>query len=191
MTLEPTSDTNAHSAPAAAERSSLQQAAPLIAEAIVGILRQHKATPADVRSTLKTMLGWMARDLERYVVPGVSRAAQERADELELGDLTRFHWKHQRGRMKDPMREIFHWEHVVPVSDTVEALLALDDPMPSTIVPILMRAEIAWILKSEDKALRRRGRADPRAAYVAAGIELLAWSQNPRETEDPAQSPVS
>jgi hypothetical protein len=63
----------------------------------------------------------------------------------------------------------------------VKALLALDDPMPSAIVPILMRAEIAWILKSEDKVLRRRGRPDPRAAYVAAGIELIAWSQSSAE----------
>lgn len=137
------------------------------------------------------MLGWMARDLERYVVPGVSRAAQARADELGLGDLSRFNWGHQRRLMKDPTREIFHWEHVVPVSDMVKALLALDDPAPSAIVPILIRAEIAWILKSEDKLLRRSGRPDPRTAYLAAGIELLTWSQNTRETEDPAQSPVS
>lgn len=137
------------------------------------------------------MLGWMARDLERYVVPGVSRAAQARADELGLGDLSRFDWGHQRGLMKDPTREIFHWEHVVPVSDMVKALLALDDPTPSAIVPILMRAEIAWILKSEDKLLRRSGRPDPRTAYLAAGIELLTWAQNTRETEDPAQSSVS
>jgi hypothetical protein len=173
MTLEYLSEANAESAPEAAGRSSLEQAAPLIAEAIVGILRQYKASPTDVRGTLATMLGWMARDLERFVVPGVSRAAQARADELELGDLAQFHWGHQRGIMKDPTREIFHWEHVVPVSDTVKALLALEDPTPTTIVPILMRAEIAWILKIEDKRLPRKDRPDPHAAYVAAGIELL------------------
>lgn len=191
MTRDTPSEKNAQSTPTAAERTSLQQAAPLIAEAIAGILRHYKTSPTDVRGTLATMLGWMARDLERYVVPRVSRAAQTRADELGLGDLSQFNWGHQRGPMKDPTREIFHWEHVVPVSDMVKALLALDDPAPSAIVPILMRAEIAWILKSEDKLLRRSGRPDPRAAYLAAGIELLAWSQNIRETEDPAQSPAS
>ncbi|WP_146071511.1 hypothetical protein [Bosea lathyri] len=162
----------------------------MIAEAIIGLLRQYKSAPADVRGTLAAMLRWMARDLERYVVPGVSRAAQARADELELGDLSKFHWGHQRAAMKDPTREIFHWEHVVPVSDIVQALVALENPMPSTIAPILMRAEIAWILKSEDKVLRRRGRPDPRAAYVAAGIELLAWSQSSSDTEDPSQPTV-
>lgn len=66
-----------------------------------------------------------------------------------------------------------------------------DDPNPSAIVPILMRAEIAWILKSEDKLLRRSGRPDPRTAYLAAEIELLTWAQNTGETEDSAQSSVS
>lgn len=174
----------------AATRSSLAQAAPMIAEAIVGLLRQYKVASADVRGTLATMLSRMARDLERYVVPGVSVAAQARADELELGDLAQFHWGHQRALMKDPTRAIFHWEHVVPVSDTVKALLALEDPTPLTIVPILMRTEIAWILKIEDKRLPRKGRPDPRAAYVAAGIDLLAWSQHAKEHEDGAKSAV-
>lgn len=93
--------------------------------------------------------------------------------------------------MKDPTREIFHWEHVVPVSDIVRALLALEDPTPSMIIPILMRAEIAWILKIEDKRLRRNGRPDPRAAYVAAGIDLLAWSQRANDIDDPLQPAVS
>lgn len=185
--LETLSATNAQLKLAAAERSSLEQAAPLIAEAIVGILRQYKDAPADVRGTLATMLVWMARDLERYVMPGVSRAAQARADELGIGDLRQFHWGHQRGLMKDPTRQIFHWEHVVPVKDMVKALLALDDPTPLTIVPILIRAEIAWILKSEDKLLRRSGRPDPRAAYLAAGIELLGQTRDTSETEDRTQ----
>jgi hypothetical protein len=169
---------NVQVAPQAAAPSRLDQAAPLIAEAIVGLLRQYKTSPSDVQGTLATMLAWMARDLERYVVPGVSRAAQARADEFELGDLAQFRWGHQRGLMKDPTRAIFHWEHVVPVSDTVKALLALEEPTPSTIIPILTRSEIAWILKIEDKRLQRKGRPDPRAAYVAAGIELLSWSRS-------------
>ncbi len=184
MTSGSPTEPNGQVVPEATAGSSLEQAVPLIAEAIVGLLRQYKTAPADVRGTLSAMLRWMARDLERYVLPGVSRAAQARADELELGDLAEFNWGHQRGAMKDPTRAIFHWEHVVPVSDTVTALLALEDPTSSTIAPILMRAEIAWILKTEDKRLRRKGRPDPRAAYVAAGIELLAWSQNTNEHVD-------
>lgn len=184
-------DLDSETLPHAASGSNLARAAPFIAEAIVDLLRRYKTSPPDVQSTLAMMLGWMARGLESFVVPGASRAAQRLADELELGDLTRFRWRDQRGLMKDPERGVFHWEHVMPVSDTVKALLALEDPTPSTIVPILMRTEIAWILKIEDKRLPRKDRPDPRAAYVAAGIELLAWSQNADEHEDGAKPAIS
>ncbi|PSC05937.1 hypothetical protein SLNSH_06050 [Alsobacter soli] len=133
----------------------------------------YRSSPAPVQEHFYFVLKHAARDLERFVVPRVSRAAQAQADEDGIGALRHYHWLDQTGAMKDPERAIYHWEHVVPAADIVKALLALEAPTVAQIAEILKTAQIAWILKHEDRKLVPSNRPDPEAIYRAAGIELM------------------
>lgn len=136
----------------------------------------HDTARRDVRIWLSSLLGHACRELEDFIEPKVSVKAQERARQMGLGDLRRFHYDHQDTKMKDPNRRVFHWEHFVPVSLLKRRLMALPDPSAAAILPVLAIAEIAWIVKEEDAELRRLGfgsdREDPVAAYSAAKIEF-------------------
>lgn len=141
------------------------------------ILRAYQAAERDdVRVWLSSLLGHACRELEDFIEPRISVAAQAKASAMELGDLRRFHWDDQVGKMNDRGRKIFHWEHFVPVSLLKRRLMELSDPTVDAILPILSVAEIAWVLKDEDEKLRRLGfgsdRDDPAAAYAAAEIDF-------------------
>ena len=56
----------------------------------------------------------------------------------------------------------------------------------------LEEAEVAWVLREEDRMLTRLGfrtaRPDPRAAYRAAGISLPGLTDEARDTAAPSDS---
>jgi len=76
--------------------------------------------------------------------------------------------------MNDKKRDIFHWEHVFPVSDLINECLESNGPDTRTIMNTILKVRIAWILKSEDRKLKKFARgADPLKSYHEAGIELI------------------
>lgn len=139
----------------------------------------HDATNNDeTRIWLSSLIGHACRELEDFIEPMVSIRAKERAHQMGLDDLRGFHWDHQVRKMKDPDRSIFHWEHFVPVSVLRRRLVALPEPTAESIMSVLARAEIAWILKEENAKLTQLGfgseREDPIAAYLEAKIVFEA-----------------
>ncbi|NBJ13695.1 hypothetical protein [Microvirga arsenatis] len=146
---------------------------------IMEILKQYHQSDylEPVRAHFRTLLKWMARDLENFVQPMVSVAAQERAKEMGLPDLRQFRWKDQPKKMKDPGRAIFHWEHYTPVANIVRDLLEINTPSRETVTDVLKTARIAWILKEENACLNHRSRPDSDNDYRAVGIRLLPAAQ--------------
>ena len=62
--------------------------------------------------------------------------------------------------MIDTDRSIFHWDHYVTVKEMQRELLSLQQTGSATerrVRSVLAKASVAWILKSEDRALNRRG----------------------------------
>ena len=106
-----------------------------------------------------------------------SKRAQKKADQLGLGDLAQYHWRHQKKAMGDKERKVFHWEHVHTVRQLRTELLKLPSPDDASVRRVLRKATGAWILKSEDKKLSDNGytskRPFPFAAYRKVGIELI------------------
>jgi len=153
----------------------IDEAAERLAGPVLEILRQYhqEDCPEAIRAHYRTVLKWMARDLENFVRPTVSVAAQECAARMGLPDLRQFRWKDQPKKMKDPERAIFHWEHYTPVANIVEALIRIDMPTLEAVANILRTAKIAWILKEENARLSHRSRKDPASDYANAGIELI------------------
>lgn len=117
------------------------------------------------------------RQLEHFVVPEVSVAAQRVADVRGAGPLHQYRWKDQTRRpLNDKAREIFHFEHVLPVSVLRDRLLkatTLED-----VERLVGYADVAWILKEEDRELRRRRfrsnrPENPWDAYRLCNIEMV------------------
>ena len=121
----------------------------------------------------------MCRWLEKFISPYVSRKAAEKANQLgiDLQTLRSTRWEQQTTKLQDPARNIFHFEHFVPAGDMAKKILDMNERSVPKIVEILASAEIAWILKEEDKELTklgfRKNRADPRACYDKAQILLI------------------
>lgn len=119
--------------------------------------------------------------------PRVSLAAREEARRREV-DLDGMGW-HDQPRF-DPGRAIFHREHVIPVK-TIRAR-CLDAESARPIVDALKSAEVAWILKSEDRRLTQLGlrsnRPDPADAYRKAGIILEELRSAPNKPLQPPRS---
>jgi hypothetical protein len=96
---------------------------------------------------------------------------------MGIGDLPQFHWDHQTGKMRDHGRKVFHWEHMVPVGQLREELLAPAVVTTSDVKRVIRKARVAWILKSEDKKLTEKGvrnlrSENPELDYQSVGIEL-------------------
>jgi hypothetical protein len=154
----------------------IDEAADRLAGPILEILKQYHQgdCPKSIRAHYRTVLKWMARDLENFVLPMVSTAAQARADQMGLSDLRQFRWKDQPKKMKDPDRSIFHWEHYTPVANIVDGLLQIETLSLEAIAGILKTARIVWILKEENVRLSHRSRKDPALDYRNASIDLLS-----------------
>lgn len=141
-----------------------------------------------------TLKGWYGsllrhacRELEDFIRPRVSEAASNKAGEMMLSPIEQVHWDDQSRKMEDEGRAIFHWDHVVPVACVVKRLADLDpialgdSELVLKVEMILKDAEIAWILKEENRRLddagfRDRNRCDlasALAAYEKCKIKLL------------------
>ncbi|EHP90498.1 hypothetical protein MetexDRAFT_4627 [Methylorubrum extorquens DSM 13060] len=154
----------------------LDSAAPVIAQAISGFIVPYKHSPKTIREYYATCLRQAVRQFEMFVTPLVSRAAQDRATALGLGDLSQYRWL-SRNRIMENGAHIFHWEHAQTVGHMSRMLTSMEDPTLPKIEAVVRSAVIVWVLKTEDAELRRLGyntnRPDWRAAYAAAGIEVL------------------
>lgn len=121
------------------------------------------------------LLESMSDDIKKctnFVEPEVSEAALTEAYHLQV-DLHMQNWHDQPSF--DAGREIFHFEHVVPVS-AIRAACCNQTSEIAVLAVLKGRLRVAWILKSEDAELTRLGyrsnRPDPDAAYRNAGIRL-------------------
>jgi hypothetical protein len=138
----------------------------------------------ELRKYFKRIIKHMCRELEYVIRPRVSEAAQQRAAELRLPNLTTVPWARRGILLNEENENEFHQEHLKPVKDLLEALLNLADPNPNNVEAVLCQAEIAWILKTENRALDARhdrecghphcgfDRCDPYVCYQRAGIAL-------------------
>ena len=149
---------------------SLELAAKSIAPAILAILEQYPNAPAHLRRYHKICLNWIVREFPAPPTK-VSVAAAAKARELGFPTLIGVEWRHQT--KYDPKRKYLLWEHMLPVADIVQLLLELRQPNKELIADVLGRYQVAWITKTQNDKLPKKGRADPAAAYFAAGIELI------------------
>jgi hypothetical protein len=153
----------------------LETVLPDLGPIILAIVNKIQAKPEEPLSWYyRYILGQMIRNLERFIKPRVSVDAQAKADEMGIGDISRFQWRDQPIRMRDPDRKIFQFEHTKPVHDLIQEILCLQNPDLESIRTILSRASITWITKDEDRRLKRFRRSeDPLEDYARAGIRLL------------------
>lgn len=150
-------------------------------DVIFGLIKVHRSTAnPDTRAWANSVLDHACRQLECFVVPEVSVRAAEEAAAQGLPDIRGFTWSDQVNRMRDVGREVFHWEHVLPVAEMKRRLL---DPKEcctaQDVEKIIASVDIAWILKTEDAMLTANGFLhrrpdDPWDAYAKSGIEILA-----------------
>ena len=159
---------------------SLKQTADLTAPVqliheLVSVLRT--STNTDLKTWANSVLDHACRQMECFASPEVSIRAAEEATAQGLPDLRTFTWKDQVGRMGDIGREVFHWEHVLPVAELKRRLLDSDTRSLEDVRKILASVDIAWILKSEDACLTSNGFShrrpgNPWEAYSKAGVAI-------------------
>jgi hypothetical protein len=132
---------------------------------------QHKRLQASIKEDVRACGGFLFPDVR---APEVSEAALREAKRRKVENIHEKTWHSQSSF--DAGRKTFHWEHVDPVSAIQEATEAAVSE--KQVFEILnRRLRIAWILKKEDKKLKKLGfrskRPDPEAAYLAAKIVLV------------------
>ena len=159
------------------DRTSLtiEDAAREVSTMIAAALRSyHTSSDPTLTRYLNEVINFMCRRMEEFVQPRISKMARVEAKRLGF-DLATLRWRHQS--KKDPGRKIFHLDHCFDVRTMRIRLLALTEPTPANVECILKLAQVAWILKEEDRKLtssrHRHSRGDewPRI-YQDAGIEL-------------------
>lgn len=113
--------------------------------------------------------------------PLVSEAAWQAANDRGV-DLHEETWHTQK--KFDPKRQVFHYEHMTPVS-TVVAQLREASGAEDVLGVLDVGIRVAWILKSENAKLNELGythrRPDPAAAYADAGIVLHPPKPHPAD----------
>jgi len=105
-----------------------------------------------------------------------SKAAQARADELNIGDLRKYHFD-DGGRFPGGRKSSnLHWEHWKPAVDLRDEILSLEDSSPESISAVLAKARVCWVLAEENNRLNSLGhrtkREDPQKCYDDACIEM-------------------
>ena len=143
---------------------------------MVTVLKQP-GLDGNIRIWYENMLEYACRKMEEFVDPEVSVAAQKEAKKLQLR-LSEYRYCDQP--KFDKGREVFHWEHVMPVSEMKRRLVG-DETRIATkedVMSVLKRTDIAWILKDEDRKLvsygyRSSRLENPWEAYDKAKIEIL------------------
>jgi hypothetical protein len=125
------------------------------------------------KKQLQRIVESIGQDIRKYtdlIPPETSRKAKGMAAAIGL-DLRSKGW-HEQPRF-DPGRRTFHFEHVITVKDAIHQCRECNST--SDVVDILRRLRVAWILKSENDELTRRGFVEDRPpnAYELVGIELV------------------
>lgn len=152
----------------------------LVSKTLVELVNSyHSINDETEQKWIKHLIQLGCRKLENFIVPRVSVKAQKMAEQLGVGDLSQYGWSEQKSKMNDPDRSIFHFEHVVTVSDLVERLISLGSNSSfDSVKSVVEKADVAWILKSEDEILNQNGfknkrPENPLEAYEQCGIELV------------------
>lgn len=150
-----------------------------VALSIVNELRVCR--DADTKRGLNSLLLTLCRNMEDVAPRNASRMAVERATELGLGDLRRYHWDDGSRFPGGRKATRLHWEHWRPAADLKRDILALGRPTEKSISEILGSARICWITLDENKRLdelgHRYNRSNPVQSYADARIELAYdWS---------------
>jgi len=145
----------------------------------IHLLDGYRTENRAVQRWYASLLKHLCRELEDFAPRNVSEAARDKAKAVlkpEFHDLRRFHWDDQP-KFDKRKGGIFHWEHLVPVNDLFCELVELRKPNSQSVGAVLRKASIAWILKTEDAELTKRGerhgRADPWKSYENAKINLI------------------
>lgn len=140
------------------------------------VKRIHSTRDRKAKRGLLTLLLTLCRNMEDICPRNASKAAQTRADELNIGDLRQYHFddggKFPGGRKSSNL----HWEHWKPAVDLRDEMLSVENPDQKEMERILVKARVCWILMSENDALNSLGhrtrRSDPQKCYDDAGIEM-------------------
>lgn len=134
--------------------------------------KQRSRLRKSISDDIRTCGGFIFPDV---VSPEVSKDAQQEAKRIEI-NLCKENWYTQ---VKfDRRREMFHWEHVRPVS-SIQKMCEQAKSEEAIQDNLKIRLRIAWILKREDDELTRlryrSKRVDPDGAYRDAKIKLLKF----------------
>lgn len=134
----------------------------------------------DLKIWANYSLHWAVRRLEAFLRRAkVSKDAARLAAKMKLGDISAYKWddQKQKGRMKDPKRQIFHYEHLYPVSQLRRDLEALDPVTDEAILSLIEKVEIAWITKEECRKLGAHGKAGDETSHaenlLRHGVEFI------------------
>lgn len=152
----------------------------LVASTLTNLVSSYHSTDDETEQRwVKHLIQLGCRKLEDFIVPHVSVKAKDKAEQMDLGCLSQCGWSDQKTKMNDPDRSVFHFEHILTVSELVGRLLKLGgEPSVDDIKSVIQKADIAWILKSEDQTLNLKGYKNKRPenpfdAYEICGIELV------------------
>ena|GEM_PF-1288440 len=152
----------------------------LVVKTMTDLVNSYHSTDDEIEQKwIKHLIQQGFRKLEDFITPCVSVKAQELAVQMGVGDLSQYGWSVQKSKMNDPDRSLFHFEHILTVSDLVDRLLSLgSNPSYESVISMIEKADVAWSLKSEDQLLNENGfktkrPENPQNAYETCGIKLV------------------
>ena len=142
---------------------------------------QRKRLQASITAEIRAGGGLLYPEV---LAPEVSEAALQEAERRGVNICAQT-WHSQLSF--DAGREVFHWEHVDPISCIQKACKRAE--CEEDVLEVLRsRLRIAWILKREDRELTRLGfrskRPDPEGAYRAAKIVLIKYQKSTADPDD-------
>ena len=116
-----------------------------------------------IKSALTTLI---RKWCDKMPIVFVSENAKREADKLKI-NLFKLQWKDQK--KFDKKRKVFHLEHKYTVNDMIRDMLK----DPELIEQTFQNYQIGWILKSEDKKLKKTNRINHNITYSNANIDLI------------------
>lgn len=123
-------------------------------------------TSAEERIIMGSLTSLIRKWCDEKEIVFVSESAFKESKKLNV-NLFEMRWKDQP--KFDKGRNIFHLEHKYPVSDMIMDMRS----RPRDCENILLEYQVGWILKDEDKRLKKFNRDNHDAIYKDAGIELV------------------
>lgn len=156
---------------------SLESVAEIILKLVE--LEESVGSSPELKAWCESVLTIACRRVECFIDPEVSTLAQEKANSLNHGDLKNQRWGFQYHELVNGKKaKIYHWEHVLTVAEMKKRIR--DNTLPRTkerVIEILKLADIAWILKSENKELDKKHKSERRLnpwdAYSGVGIKVI------------------